>query len=269
MAKFNKKRARELKHDKFRDTTMLFLDRLGERLEGKERTILYVIGGVILVGLVTGLLWHWRSRRADEAQQALGRAITITSASVSSTPSTGTSGPSFSSEQERAQKAIDEFQKVADKYGDPYRTEANYFIATNRLYLDRNRAMIELSALSKSGNPEVATLARFALAQANEADAKFDEAATLYRELAVQNSRVVTPETANLHLAKVYEKQGKKKEAVDLLFNIVDAARKAKDPEGAPMSQSQAARDAAQELQKLDPDRYAQLPPEAPPNLAF
>ena len=39
--------------------------------------------------------------------------------------------PKFSSEQERAQKAIEEFQKVAAKYGDPYRTEARYFIATN------------------------------------------------------------------------------------------------------------------------------------------
>lgn len=269
MAKYKKKRARELKHDKFRDTTMLFLDRLGERLEGKGRTILYAIGAVVLVTLVTALFWHWRSRRADEAQQALGRAIAITLASVSATPAAGGSGPSFTSEQERAQRAIDEFQKVAAKYGDPYRAEANYFIATNRLYLDRNKAMSELTELAKSSNPEVATLAKFALAQAKDADGKYDEAVPLYRELAAQNSGVVTPETANLHLAKVYEKQAKKKEAADLLFSIVDAARKAKDQEGNPASQSQAARDAAQELQKLDPDRYAQLPPEAPPNLSF
>ena len=109
----------------------------------------------------------------------------------------------------------------------------------------------------------------FALAQAKEVDAKYDEAAALYRESAAQNSAVVTPETANLRLAMVYKQQGKKKEAADLLFNIVDAARKAKDAEGNPAAQSQAARDAAQELQKVDSDRYAQLPAEAPANLPF
>jgi len=269
VAKYKKKRARELKHDKFRDVTMQFVDRLGNRLEGQGRTILYVIVGVIFVGVLAGFLWRWSSRRSDEARQALGRAITIATTPVSTTPSATSSSPTFSSEQERAQKAIDEFQKVAAKYGDPYRSEAKYFSATNQLYLDRNRGVSELRELTKSSNPEVATLARFALAQALEVDGKYDEAAAIYRELATQNSVVVTPETANLHLAKLYEKQGKKKEAADLLFNIVAAARKAKDDKGEPAPQSQAARDAGQELQKLDPDRYAQLPAEAPPNLAF
>jgi hypothetical protein len=57
---------------------------------------------------------------------------------------------------------------------------------------------------------------------------------------------------------------GKKKEAADVLFNIVDAARKAKDDKNQPAPISAAARDAASELQKLDPARYAQLPPETP-----
>ena len=78
------------------------------------------------------------------------------------------------------------------------------------------------------------------------------------------NSAVVTPETANLYLARVYEKQGKKKEAADLLFNIVEASRKAKDQDGTPLQPSAAAEAATEELQKLDPDRYAQLAPETP-----
>jgi len=65
-------------------------------------------------------------------------------------------------------------------------------------------------------------------------------------------------------LAGVYEKQGKKKEAADLLFNIVDAARKAKDKDGAPLPQSATAGAAAEKLQKLDPDRYAMLTPAFP-----
>jgi len=264
VAKYKKKRARELQHDRFRDTTMGFFDRLGVLLEGKGRTILYGLGGLILAGILVMLFVRWSDRKADEASQALGRAITISTADINATPVAGSTEPSFSSEYERAQRAIDEFEKVAAKYGDPYRAEARYFIASNRLTVDRAKGMTELTELANSSVPEVAALSKFALAQAKESDGKFDEAAQLYSELARQNSTSVTAETANLRLAKVYNKLGKKKEAVDVLFNIADAARKAKGEDNQPAPISAAAREAATELQKLDPDRYSQLPPETP-----
>jgi tetratricopeptide (TPR) repeat protein len=264
VAKYKKKRARELQHDRFRDTAMTLFDRLGDRLEGRGRSILYGLGGLVLAVLVVIFFLKWNGRKNDEARQALGRAISIATSPVAETPAPGSTGTTFHTEQERAQKAIEEFEKVAAKYGDPYRTQARYFIATNRLSLDRQKALAELTELTKSNIAEVATLSKFALAQAKESDGKLDEAAQIYAELARSNSYVVTSEVANLALAKVYEKQGKKKEAADLLFNIVDASRKAKGSDQMPLPPSAAARDAATELQKLDPERYAQLPPEAP-----
>ena len=264
MAKYKKKRARELQQDRFRDTTMSFFDRLGDALEGRGRTILYTLAGVILAGFVVMFFIKWSNRKADEAQQALGRAITIASTPVQPNPVAGVNQQTFSSEKDRAQRAIEEFEKVAAKYGDPYRAESRYFIASNRLVLDRQKGMSELAELSNSKVAEVAALSKFALAQANESDGKLDDAAKLYSELARLNSATVTPETANLRLAKVYEKQGKKKEASDLLFNIVDASRKAKGSDNLPLPVSSAAREAADELKKLDPDRYAQLPAENP-----
>jgi len=268
VAKYKKKRARELQHDRFRDTTMGFFDRLGDALEGKGRTILYGLGGLLLAGLLVILFVKWNHKKSNEAREAMGRAITITKAPVMATPIAGTTELTFNSDVERAQKAIAEFEKVAAKYGDPYRTESLYFIASNRLVLDRPKGLTELEQLSKSNVAEVATLSKFALAQAKESDGKLDEAAQLYTELAKLNSPTVSAETANLRLAKVYEKQGKKKEAADVLFNMVDASRKAKGPDNQPIPTSAAARQAADELQKLDPDRYAQLPPETPPVLA-
>ncbi|HKV35693.1 MAG TPA: hypothetical protein VJP89_15255 [Pyrinomonadaceae bacterium] len=267
MAKYKKKRVRELQHDRFRDTTMGFFDRLGELLEGKGRTILYALGGVILAGILVMVFVRWSNKKSDEASQALGRAITISTADINPAPIPGSTDPTFGSEYDRAQSAIQEFEKVAAKYGDPYRAEARYFIASNRLLVDRNKALTELSELSNSSVPEVAALSKFALAQAKESDGKLDEAAQLYSDLAKQNSTSVTSETANLRLAKVYNRQGKKKEAVDVLFNLVDASRKAKGENNQPAPVSVAAREAATELQKLDPERYAQLPPETPPSL--
>lgn len=264
MAKYKKKRARELQHDRFRDTTMNLLDRLGDALEGKGRTILYGLAGMLVLAVLVVGFVKWNARKSDEARQALGRGIDIATATISTTPPATPAGMTFTSEQERAKRAIEEFEKVAAKYGDPYRAEAQYFIATSRLSIDRQKGITELNELSNSSIPEVAALARFALAQAKESDGKLDEAVQLYGELAKLNSSTVTAETANLRIAKVYEKQGKKKEAADVLFNIVDASRKAKGKDDKPLPASSAAREAATQLQKLDPDRYAQLPPESP-----
>jgi predicted negative regulator of RcsB-dependent stress response len=270
LAKYKKKRARELQHDRFRDTAMILFDRFGNQLEGRGRVILYGLAGIALVALLSLLFIKWNHRKTDEAQRALGRAITIATTPVSSgspdpaSPANPTT-PTFSSELERAQKSVEEFQKVAAKYGEPYHSEARYLAATNLLVVDRNKGFAELAELSKTNNVEVAALAKFALAQAHEADAKYEEAAQLYRELAASGSQVVTTETANLRLALVYAKQGKKKEASDLLFNIVDASRKAKGSDQLPLPPSSAASKASEELQKLDPERYAQLPePPAP-----
>ena len=49
LAKYKKKRARELKHDKFRDTTMLLADRLAERAAGRGRQVPYVLLGIGVV----------------------------------------------------------------------------------------------------------------------------------------------------------------------------------------------------------------------------
>ena len=269
MAKYKKKRARELKHDKFRDTTMGLVDRAAHRMEGKGRKILYALGALIAVALIAWGVMAWRGSKADEARLALGRAIKIAETPVVATPLPGSTAPSFRTEKERAQKALEEFQKVAASYGGTTAEHARYFAATNQLTLDRAKGMAELDALTKSGDKEVSTLAKFALAQAKEGDAKYDEAAALYSDLVKQGSTIITTDTANLRLALVYDKLGKKQEAADILFKMVETARQAKGKDGKPAPQSGAARRAADELEKIDPARFAQLPPPTlPPGLA-
>ncbi len=73
MAKYKKKRARELQHDKFRDTAGRVFDRVGDA--GRQRkAILYGLGGVVLAGLIVAIGVKWSNRKADEARRALGRA---------------------------------------------------------------------------------------------------------------------------------------------------------------------------------------------------
>jgi hypothetical protein len=270
VAKYKKKRARELRHDKFRDTTMGLVDRAAHRMEGKGRKSLYALGALLVIGLLAWGIMAWRGNKANDARLALGRAIEIAEAPVMAAPVPGTTGPSFRTEKERSQKAVEEFQKVAASYGGTTGEHARYFAATHQLLLDRAKGMAELDALTRSSDGEVATLAKFALAQAKEGDTKYEEAAALYSELAKQSSTIITPDTVNLRLALVYKQLGRKQEAADILFRIVEASRQTKGKDGKPAPQSAAVRKAADELEKIDPARYAQLtPPPPPPNLAM
>src|ERR1044072_1890599 len=99
---------------------MTYLDRLGDLLEGRGRTILYGLGGLILATLLVIFFVKWNNRKNDEARQALGRAINITTAAVSPSPLPGSTEVTYSTEKERAEKAIAEFEKEAEKYGEPY-----------------------------------------------------------------------------------------------------------------------------------------------------
>lgn len=267
--KTRKQREAELKQSPFqlREKAIGFLENVGKKLEGKGRQILYGLLGLVAVIAIVMFFLNRSDKKAQEASYALGKAIEITQAQVTASPAPGTVEVTYPSEKERAQKAIEAFDKVINNYGNPYRDNARYFRAIQLLSADRPKGIEELQTLSKSGDTKIAVLSKLALAQAKEADGQFDEAAAIYNELAYSNNGAIPAETAKVLLAGVYEKQGKKQEAVEILFNIVKAAREAKDAEGKPAEQSSSARDAADKLQKLDPVRFEQLPAEAPPDV--
>lgn len=263
-----KQRRRELKQDKFRDTTTDFFEHLGNRLEGQGRTILYVLSALVAVLILFLLFSAYNRSQTEKARAALGRAIDIANVQVAAspvpTPAPNSTLPVFTSERERAERVVNEFDAVANNYKSPHSDIARYLAATYRLTLDRERAIKELQDLTNNSNDEVAANAKFALAQARETDAQYDTAANLYKELISDDDRVQSVETLNLRLASVYEKQGKRNEAVDLLFGIVKESRERKKADGKPATPSAASRDAADKLQELDAARYARLPPEPP-----
>jgi hypothetical protein len=259
VARTTKQRRQQLKHDKFRDTTMHAFDRLSHRYEGRGRTILYALAGLAALAILLFAFNWWRGQRADKARLALGRAIEIHNAEVTATPQPGAS-PTFPTERERAQKAVEEFRRVQQEHGSPYGELARYFAAVNLLTVDRPQGLSELEQLARSGDADVAARSKFALAQAREADNQLDAAAGLYQELLNEKNQNVSENTVKLRLATVQAAQGKRDDAVNLLYQMVEAARKEQKPDGTPRSESQLIRAAADKLQELSPERYAQLP---------
>jgi hypothetical protein len=78
---------------------------------------------------------------------------------------------------------------------------------------------------------------------------------------------VIAKDTVNFELAKIYEAQGKKQEAIELYFNIAKAAAEAKDADGKPITMSETANQAKEKVAELDPEKAKEIPevvPESP-----
>lgn len=238
----------------------------GKKLEGKGKTILYGVAAVIVLALLLTVFMRWNNRSSGSAQAALGKAIETSQATISETsPPAGSTQKTFKTEKERAEATINEFQIVVDKFGGDVGEKAKYFIAINRLAIDRPAAIQELEGLATSGS-ETGKLAKFALAQTRLGDNRPDEAAALYQELATMSDPVVAKDTVNFELAKVYEKQGKKQEAVGIYFSIAKAASEAKDADGKAIPLTETATKAKERVKELDPEKAKEIPESTPPS---
>lgn len=238
----------------------------GKKLEGRGKTILYGIAALVVLAILVTVFMRWNDRSSGAAQFALGKAIETSQAQISETAQpAGSTQKTFKTEKERAEAAISELQVVVDTFGGAEGEKAKYFIALNRLAIDRPAAVQELEVIAGTSS-ETGRLAKFALAQTRVGDNRLDDAALLYQELAAMSDPIVAKDTINFELAKVYEKQGKKQEAVDIYFNIAKTASEAKDAEGKPIPLTETATQAKDKLKELDPEKAKEIPESAPPS---
>lgn len=250
--------------DEFQTTVGKKIEDFGTKFEGKGKNILYAVAAVAVLAVLIGIFFSWNRRSNAQAQTALGKAIETSTAQVTDSPlPAGSTGKTFKTDKERTEAAIAEFQAVADKFGGEVGDKAKYFVAVNKLKIDKPTAIQELETLAqKSG--EIGTLSKFALAQAKADGGDFDGAATLYSALAGLENPILSKDTINFELAKIYEKQGKKDDAVNLYFNIVKAASEAKDLDDKPVPLSETAKTAKEKLTQLNPEKAKEIPEPAP-----
>jgi len=250
--------------DEFQTKVGKRIEDFGTKFEGKSKNILYGLAAVAVLAVLILIFFSWNRRSNAQAQTALGKAIETTVAQVGDSPGpAGSTEKTFKTERERADAAIAEFQAVADKFGGEVGDKAKYFVAVNKLKIDRPTAVQELETLAqKSG--EIGTLSKFALAQAKTDAGDLEGAAGLYQTLAGLENPILSKDTINFELAKIYEKQGKKDEAVNLYFNIVKAASEAKDLDDKPVPLSETAKTAKEKLTQLNPEKAKEIPEPAP-----
>ena len=250
--------------DQFQQNFGKKLEDAGKSLGAYKKNLLYGLGALVVLAIVVGVYFVWSSRTNAAAQAALAKAIETGEAAVTNNPPpAGSTTKQFRSAKERSQAAIPEFQAVAEQFSGPVGEKAKYFIAVHQLILDRPVGIQQLEGLASS-NDEVGKLSKFSLAQTRIEDGRLDEAATLLQELAAMADPVISKDSINLELARVYEKQGKKQEAVDILFNIAKSASEAKDLEGKPITLGPSAQAAKDKLKELDPEKAKEIPEPTP-----
>ncbi|MBA3769682.1 MAG: hypothetical protein H0X08_04185, partial [Blastocatellia bacterium] len=184
--------------DPFQQTVNARLEQVEKKVSGKGRTILYAIAALVVVAILFFIINSYNRRSEGAAQAALGKAIETSQSRVSDTPPlAGSKDQVFKTEKERAEKAIAEFQAVADKFGGSVADTAKYFVATNKLSVDRAAGIAELEGIA-GGSSASAGLAKFALAQTLHADGRLDDAAKLFGELAADSDSTLPKDTINL-----------------------------------------------------------------------
>src|SRR5437763_1645893 len=94
-----------LKTNEFQHVTMQALDALGE----KRREVTMTVLVVAVIALVAAGYWGWRSYTLDKAHDLLAQAMVVQDTRVgppAEATASGSGGPSFPTERERAQAAI-------------------------------------------------------------------------------------------------------------------------------------------------------------------
>lgn len=250
--------------DSFQQNVGTRIEDVGRKFEGKGKNILYGVAAIAVLVTLIGIFYVWNRRSEAAGKTALGKAIETSQAEVTSSPApAGSTKKTFKTEKERAEASIQAFQDVAGKFGSPVQEKAKYFIAVNKLSIDRPAAIAELQEL-KGVSGEVGTMSKFALAQALADEGKFDEAVTFYQELAAVSDPIVAKDTINFGLAEAYRKLGKIQEASELYFNIAKAASEAKDADGIAVPLPETAKQARAKLEEINPDKAREIPKPLP-----
>lgn len=194
----------QLKQDRFAVTAK---DAVSWTVEHRRKLIYGGVAVAVVLAVVLGT-WIYIGQQDEAAGVALGHALQVYNAPVraaSQPPAPETL--SFASAADRAKAAKAEFQKVADSYSHTRSGEiARYFVGITGMDLGNNAdAEKELKKAANSSRPDLAGLAKFALASLYRRTGKDAEAVKVYKDLIDHPTNTVAKSTAQLELASFYE----------------------------------------------------------------
>jgi tetratricopeptide (TPR) repeat protein len=194
----------QLKQDSFATSTA---DTISWAVDHRSKVTAAAIAVVVLLAILIGG-WAYIGYRDTQAKSELSLALQKFNAPIrpAGTPPTG-DVLSYASNQERSQAANAEFTHIASKYPFTQTSQvARYFAGISFRDLGNNaEAEKNLLEVSKSRYPEVASLAKMALAAVYHDTGRNPDAVDLYKQLIDHPTISVGKTAAQLALASLYE----------------------------------------------------------------
>jgi hypothetical protein len=198
----------QLKQDAFSRVTLDAAEKTADWTVAHRSTIVIAtIAVAIVLGAVIGG-WYYLNAQDEKASLELSQAVRTmdTQLRAEGTPEQP-DFPTFTSSKARAQAAQKQFQAIVDKYPHTRTSDvAHYFLGVTAANLSDNAAAErDFKQVISSGNREVASVAKSALASLEGQTNHVKEAVALYQELINKPTASVSKVTAQLQLAELYQ----------------------------------------------------------------
>ena len=198
----------QLKQDAFSRVTIGAAEKTAHWSVEHRNTL--AIAGIALVVIVAAGVggWYYLSAQNEKASLDMSQAVRTLEAQLRPAGAPAQPGvPSFTSARERAEAAKKQFQAILDKY--PHTRSADmsrYFLGvTSATEGDNASAENNFKTVASTGNKELASIAKLALATLYGNTSRTKDAAAIDQELINKPTTSVSKVTAQLQLAELYE----------------------------------------------------------------
>jgi len=198
----------QLKQDAFSRVTIGAAEKTAHWSVEHRNTLLVVTVVVAVIVAAVGGGWYYLNTQDEKASFELSQAVRTldTPLRPAGTPAQP-DFPSFASAKERSEAARKQFQTIVDKYPHTRTADmARYFLGvTSASAGDNAAAENSFKAVASTGNKELASVAKLALAALYGNTNRTKDAVALYQELINHPTASVSKATAELQLAELYQ----------------------------------------------------------------
>jgi TolA-binding protein len=198
----------QLKQDAFSRVTIEAAEKTAHWSVEHRSTLVVAVVVLLLIAAAGVGGWYYLSAQNEKASLDMTQAIRTLEAQIRPAGSPAQPGvPSFTSAKERAEAAKKQFQTIIDKYPHTHSADVSrYFLGVTSATEGENAAAEnDFKAVASSGDKELASIAKLALATLYGNTNRTKDAVTIYQELISKPTVSVSKVTAQLQLAELYQ----------------------------------------------------------------
>jgi len=206
----------QLKQDAFSRATIATAERTADwTIEHRNTVIISIVAAVVVAAAVLGG-WYYLNTQDQKASVELSQAVRAMNAPLR--PAGAPAQPdlqTYTSVKERSEAAQKQFQQIVNNYPHTHSSQmAHYFLGVTAVNLSDNAAAERnFKDVISSGNREVSSVAKFALAGLYGETNRTKDAIGLYQELINKPTISVSKVSAQLQLADLYQNSNQPLEA--------------------------------------------------------